>query len=78
MNDDILKNNSGGIYFDELLERIRDIRSQKKYSGEKCLIFMQQVWTMTPELKSLLYFLRQRKIKCIGQPMDKLQQKRLY
>lgn len=27
MNDDLLRNNDGGIYFDELLERISDIRS---------------------------------------------------
>ena len=30
MNDDILKQNGGGLYFKELLERIRDIRSSEK------------------------------------------------
>lgn len=29
INDELLKN-SGGVYFDELLERIRDIRSSEK------------------------------------------------
>ena len=37
MNDDILKNNGGGIYFDELLERIRDIRSSEKVFWRKVL-----------------------------------------
>lgn len=35
LDDDRLKNLGGGNYFDELLSRIRDIRSQKKYFGEK-------------------------------------------
>ena len=35
MNDDLLKNSGGGIYFDELLERIRDIRSSEKVFLEK-------------------------------------------
>jgi hypothetical protein len=30
MNDDLLKKSGGGNYFDELLERIRDIRSSEK------------------------------------------------
>ncbi len=30
MNDDLLKNAGGGNYFQELLERIRDIRSSEK------------------------------------------------
>ncbi|WP_326907198.1 virulence RhuM family protein [Sedimentibacter sp. MB31-C6] len=37
MNDDLLKNNGGGIYFDELLERIRDIRSSEKVFWRKVL-----------------------------------------
>ncbi len=37
MNDDLLKNNGGGIYFDELLERIRDIRSSEKVFWRKML-----------------------------------------
>jgi len=30
MNDDLLRNNGGGVYFDELLEWIHDIRSSEK------------------------------------------------
>lgn len=37
MNDDLLKNNGGGVYFDELLERIRDIRSSEKIFWRKVL-----------------------------------------
>lgn len=37
MNDDLLKNNGGGIYFDELLERIGDIRSSEKVFWRKVL-----------------------------------------
>ena len=35
MNDDLLKRAGGGLYFDELLARIRDIRSSEKFFGEK-------------------------------------------
>lgn len=37
MNDDLLKNNGGGVFFDELLERIRDIRSSEKVFWRKVL-----------------------------------------
>lgn len=37
MNDDLLKNIGGGVYFDELLERIRDIRSAEKVFWRKVL-----------------------------------------
>ncbi len=37
MNDELLKNAGGGKYFDELLERIRDIRSSEKVFWRKVL-----------------------------------------
>ena len=37
MNDDLLKNSGGGNYFDELLARIRDIRSSEKVFWRKVL-----------------------------------------
>lgn len=37
MNDDLLKNNGGGVFFDELLDRIRDIRSSEKVFWRKIL-----------------------------------------
>lgn len=37
MNDDLLKRAGGGLYFDELLTRIRDIRSSEKVFWRKLL-----------------------------------------
>lgn len=37
MNDDLLKRAGGGNYFDELLARIRDIRSSEKVFYRKIL-----------------------------------------
>jgi hypothetical protein len=37
LNDDLLKKAGGGNYFDELLERIRDIRSSEKVFWRKVL-----------------------------------------
>lgn len=37
MNDDLLKRAGGGNYFDELLSRIRDIRSSERYSTARYL-----------------------------------------
>ena len=37
MNDDMLKRAGGGVYFDELLSRIRDIRSSEKVFWRKIL-----------------------------------------
>ena len=37
MNDDLLKRGGGGLYFDELLARIRDIRSSEKVFWRKVL-----------------------------------------
>jgi len=37
MNDELLKNNGGGVFFDELLERIREIRSSEKVFWRKVL-----------------------------------------
>ena len=37
MNDDLLKRAGGGNYFDELLARIRDIRSSEKIFYRKVL-----------------------------------------
>ena len=37
MNDELLKQAGGGIYFDELMDRIRDIRSSEKVFWRKVL-----------------------------------------
>lgn len=57
LNDDILKNNGGGIYFDELLERIRDIRSSEKVFWRKVLdIYATSVDYDSREDASMLFF----------------------
>lgn len=57
LNDDILKNNGGGIYFDELLERIRDIRSSEKVFWRKVLdIYATSVDYDPREDTSVLFF----------------------
>ena len=49
MNDELLKQAGGGNYFEELLARIRDIRSSEK-------VF----WRKLPTLKQLLPFMVQK------------------
>jgi hypothetical protein len=66
MNDDLLKRAGGGNYFDELLSRIRDIRSSEKVFGEKCLIFTQLVLIIIQIQKHQKYFLKLFKTRCIG------------
>ena len=76
MNDDLLKNNGGGIYFDELLERIRDIRSSEKVFWRKVLDIYATSVDYDPRTEVSTLFLKQYRIKCIGQLMGILQQKR--
>lgn len=42
MNDDLLKRAGGGNYFDELLARIRDIRSSEKVFYRKVLEILKR------------------------------------
>ena len=57
LDDDRLKNLGGGNYFDELLARIRDIRSSKKYFGEKYRKYMQLALIITRNQRVRFYFL---------------------
>ncbi len=57
MNDDLLKNNGGGIYFNELLERIRDIRSSEKVFWRKVLDIYATSVDYEPQTEaSMLFF----------------------
>ena len=76
MNDDLLKNNGGGIYFDELLERIRDIRSSEKVFWRKVLDIYATSVDYDPRMEPSMLFLKLCKTKCTGLHMDKLLQKR--
>ena len=57
MNDDLLKKAGGGNYFDELLERIRDIRSSEKVFWRKVLdIYATSVDYSGSAEESVLFF----------------------
>lgn len=57
MNDELLKNNGGGAFFDELLERIRDIRSSEKVFWRKVLDIYATSVDYDPRMEaSLLFF----------------------
>ena len=57
MNDDLLKQTGGGNYFDELLERIRDIRSSEKVFWRKVLdIYATSVDYSASAEESVLFF----------------------
>lgn len=58
MNDDLLKNNGGGIYFDELLERIRDIRSSEKVFWRKVLDIYATSVDYDPRMESSILFFK--------------------
>lgn len=68
MDDERLKNmrNFGDDYFDELLERIRDIRASEI---KKLQIFIHYPLIMIPNQKKLRLFLQLFKINCILQSM---------
>lgn len=57
MNDELLKNEGGGNYFDELLERIRDIRSSEKVFWRKVLDIYATSMDYDPRMEaSVLFF----------------------
>lgn len=57
MNDDLLKKAGGGNYFDELLERIRDIRSSEKVFWRKVLDIYATSMDYNPRMEaSVLFF----------------------
>ena len=58
MNDDLLKNNGGGLYFDELLERIRDIRSSEKVFWRKALDIYATSVDYDPRMESSMLFFK--------------------
>lgn len=58
MNDEFLKNNGGGTYFDELLERIRDIRSSEKVFWRKILDIYATSVDYDPRTETSVLFFR--------------------
>lgn len=64
LNVDRFKNNGNDPYFDELIDKIRDIRSSKKVFLRKILDIYATSIDYNPKKKLQLNFLRQYKIKC--------------
>lgn len=58
MNDELLKNAGGGNYFDELLERIRDIRSSEKVFWRKILDIYATSIDYDPSTEMSIMFFR--------------------
>lgn len=58
MNDDLLKKAGGGNYFDELLERIRDIRSSEKVFWRKVLDIYATSVDYSPKAEESTQFLK--------------------
>lgn len=58
MNDELLKNSGGGIYFDELLARIRDIRSSEKVFWRKVLDIYATSIDYDPRMESSQLFFK--------------------
>ena len=59
LDDDRLKNLGGGNYFDELLARIRDIRSSKKVFWRKVLEIYATSIDYAPKAESSIIFFKQ-------------------
>jgi hypothetical protein len=75
MNDELLKQAGGGNYFEELLARIRDIRSSVKVFWRKVLDIYATSIDYAPSWKFLFSFFKQYKTKCTGQHTDTRQPK---
>ncbi len=58
MNDELLKKAGGGNYFDELLERIRDIRSSEKVFWRKVLDIYATSIDYDPKVESSIIFFK--------------------
>jgi len=58
MNDELLKNAGGGNYFDELLERIRDIRSSEKVFWRKVLDIYASSIDYDPRVETSIIFFK--------------------
>jgi len=69
MDDERLKQPDSSVYFEELLNRIRDIRSSEKIIWRKvCDIYATSI-DYDGKAQSSIHFFLKFKIKCIGQPM---------
>ena len=65
LNDDLLKRAGGGNYFDELLARIRDIRSSEKVFYRKVLEIYALSIDYDPRVEMTQKFFKKYKTRCI-------------
>lgn len=70
LDDERFKRAGGGNYFEELLSRIRDIRSTEKVSGVRCCKFTLRVLTTTRAKRRRSFFSLQCKTRCTGRRTD--------
>jgi hypothetical protein len=66
MNDELLKQAGSENYFEELLNRIRDIRSSEKVFWRKVLDIYSTSVDMIQSLKAVYYFLNDTKQNALG------------
>lgn len=78
MNDELLKQAGGGNYFDELMDRIRDIRSSEKCSGAKSWTFTPPAWIMIRGQKPPSFSSKPSRIKCTGPLTVRQRRKRFF
>ena len=62
MNDDLLKRAGGGNYFDELLSRIRDIRSSEKVFYRKILEIYALSIDYDPRTEASMQFFKPKSV----------------
>ena len=75
MNDDLLKRAGGGNYFDELLSRIRDIRSSEKVFYRKVLEIYALSIDYDPRAEATQRSSRPYKTRCTSRLTDIRRQK---
>lgn len=75
LDDERLKRLGGGNYFDELLARIRDIRSSEKVFWRKVLEIYATSIDYNPKAESSILFFKQVQKRCIGRRISILRQK---
>jgi len=75
MNDELLKEAGAGSYFEELLSRIRDIRSSEKVFWRKVLDIYATSIDYDQRQKHHCCFFKLYKTKCTGQYMATQQQR---
>lgn len=71
MNDELLKKAGVGNYFDELLERIRDIRSSEKVFWRKVLDIYATSMDYDPRMEASVLFFKTFRTKCTGPRMGR-------